>query len=92
MAFRGCNLLTSISIPASIRNLAKKWAFSSRLERVIFESGESLHWMMVNGVADLSRCCEFVVVRGEKELVFPGYSTEIIPETPNFLRLVKASN
>jgi hypothetical protein len=87
MAFRGCTLLTAISIPASVRNLAKKWAFMSGL---IFESGESLHWMIVKGLVELSKCCEFFVARGRQELVFPGYSTEIIPETPNIMRLVKA--
>jgi hypothetical protein len=89
MAFRGCLLLTSISIPASVQTLSQKWAWWTGLKQVIFESGESLRLMIVNGSADLSKGCEFIVARGEEELVFPGYSTNIIPETPNLMRLLK---
>jgi hypothetical protein len=89
MAFRGCLALNSISIPGSIQTLAKNWAWSSGLRQVVFESSEALQKVIRAGSADLSRCCEFIVANGEGKFGCPGYATEIIPEMPGFLRLVK---
>jgi hypothetical protein len=90
-AFRNCILLTSISIPASVRILSNGWALGSGLKRVIFESGESLRSMLVDGSIDLNDSCELIVGQCEEELILPVYSTEIIPEMPNFMRVAKIS-
>jgi hypothetical protein len=45
--------------------------------------------MIGHGSADMSTSCEMIFGRSEEELVIPGYSTEIRPEMPTFVRLVR---
>jgi hypothetical protein len=81
--------LKSICIPQSIQVLEKDWDRESSLEKILFESGDSLQRMIEGGTVDLNLYFEIGLCEWDGIMIFPGYSVSIIPGTDNSVRLMK---
>jgi hypothetical protein len=90
--FLHCAALKSICIPQSIRVLENDWYSGSSLNKVLFESGESLQRMIQDETVDLNFDFEVEICDWDSVMIFPGYSVSIIPGADNSVRLMKNEN